>query len=315
MARRALGPAALHTVQAIEKLVPGPMLIACSGGPDSLALAAAAAVVANRRGDHVRAVVIDHGLQPASDAVATGVVTQLQRRLQVSAEVISVAVRDDGAGPEAAARDARYAALQAAATDDERVLLGHTLDDQAETVLLGLTRGSGVRSLAGMPAVRGPFVRPFLALRRSVTAAACQEFGLEVWADPHNQDPRFTRVRVRTEVIPTLEAQLGPGVTEALARSAQLARADADYLDELADRVIQGLAGPELEVDALADLAEPIATRVVRRWLLDAGADEVTAAHVQAVWGLVADWHGQIGVHVPGLRIRRHAGRLIAEPL
>lgn len=315
MARRALGPAGLHTVQAIERLKPGPMLIACSGGPDSLALAAASAVVATRRGDDVRAVVIDHGLQPGSADVAAGVVTQLQQRLHLRAEVVSVGVRDDGAGPEAAARDARYAALQAAITDDERVLLGHTLDDQAETVLLGLTRGSGVRSLAGMAAVRGPFVRPFLGLRRSVTAAACQEFGLEVWADPHNQDPRFTRVRVRTEVIPNLEAQLGPGVTEALARSAQLARADADYLDELAGRVFQDLGGPELDVDALADLAEPIATRVVRRWLLDAGAGEATAVHVHAVWGLVADWRGQLGIDVPGLRIRRHAGRLIAEPL
>ncbi len=315
MARRALGSAGLTVVQAVERVRRGPLLIACSGGPDSLALAAAAAVVAARRGDPIRAVVVDHDLQPESADVAAGVVTQLQQRLKMAAEVIGVRVRDDGAGPEASARDARYAALEAAATDDEHILLGHTMDDQAETVLLGLARGSGVRSLAGMPAARGRFLRPFLGLRRSVTAAACQEFGLDPWIDPHNQDRRFTRVRVRTEVIPTLEEQLGPGVTEALARSAQLARADADYLDELASRATRDLAGPALEVDALLELPEPIATRVLRWWLLDAGAHEASATHLQAAWGLVVDWRGQVGVDLPGLRIRRHAGRLVAEPL
>lgn len=315
MARRALGPAGLQTVQAVERLRRGPLLIACSGGPDSLALAGAAAVVAARRGDRIRAVIVDHGLQPESADVAAGVVAQLQQNVKISAAVIGVDVRDDGLGPEAAARSARYAALQAAADDDEQVLLGHTMDDQAETVLLGLARGSGIRSLAGMPASRGPFVRPFLGVRRSITAAACQEFGLEPWIDPHNQDRRFTRVRVRAEVIPTLEDQLGPGVTEALARSAQLARADADFLDELASQAISELTGPELEVRALRALPEPIATRVLRWWLLDAGADEVTATHVQAVWGLVAEWRGQAGVDVPGLRIGRRGGHLFAVPL
>ena len=156
MARRALGPATLAVTQAVDALAPAPWLVACSGGADSLALAWAAHHVATRRGTPVRALVVDHGLQPNSDAVAARVVEVLSG-LGLGAEVVRVDVVDAGAGPEASARDARYAALEAARRPDERILLGHTLDDQAETVLLGLTRGSGGRSLAGMRPVFDEF--------------------------------------------------------------------------------------------------------------------------------------------------------------
>ncbi|MDR1767180.1 MAG: tRNA lysidine(34) synthetase TilS [Propionibacteriaceae bacterium] len=208
-------------------------MVACSGGADSLALAAGAAVAGRRLRRSARAVVVDHGLQDGSGEIAERAAGQLAD-LGLDAKVVAIAVADDGRGPEASARAARYAALAGEALPGETVLLGHTLDDQAETVLLGLARGSGTRSLAGMPARRGIFRRPLLGLRRSQTRQACGELGLEWWDDPHNRDQSYARVRARQAVLPMLEEQLGPGIAEALARTARLAARDADCLDGLA---------------------------------------------------------------------------------
>jgi tRNA(Ile)-lysidine synthase len=318
MARRALGPATLEVVRAVEAVLTGPALVACSGGPDSLALAAATAVVARRTGFGVRAAVVDHGLQPGSDAVAAAVVAQLAA-LGLPADVLRVVVRPDGSGVEAAARDARYAALSAAATAGEVVLLGHTLDDQAETVLLGLARGSGARSLAGMPPRRDRFVRPLLGVRAATTRQACAELGLEPWTDPHNGEPRFARVRVRERVLPLLEAELGPGVAEALARTADLLRADADLLDELAaaelDRVVPADdPGLGLDGDRLAAMPPALRGRVLLAWLRTLGASDLSAGHVATVAALATDWHGQRWADVPGVRIVRRDGRLVGRP-
>jgi tRNA(Ile)-lysidine synthetase-like protein len=214
--------------------------VACSGGADSLALAAALAFEAPRAGLRCAGIVIDHGLQAGSAGVAaTAAATMTRLGLD---PVLSVAVSVAGPGvtgyqgPEAAARAARYAALDdgAAAVGAAAIMLGHTLDDQAETVLLGLARGSGPRSLAGMAGRSGLYLRPLLGLRRAQTRAACGALGLEPWEDPQNDDRAFSRVRVRQELLPVLESTLGPGVAEALARTARLLRTDADYLDELA---------------------------------------------------------------------------------
>lgn len=310
MARRALGPATLLLVQAVEAVLDGPSLVACSGGPDSLALAAAASVVAGRRSLPVRAAVVDHGLQPGSAELAAGVVEQLDG-IGVPAEVLTVTVRPDGEGLEASARDARYAALDAAATDEEIVLLGHTLDDQAETVLLGLARGSGTRSLAGMAVRRGRFVRPLLGVRAATTRQACAELGLRAWSDPHNEDARFTRVRVRERVLPVLEAELGPGIAEALARSATLVRADADLLDELAAAELAARPGPDLDCGWLLSLPPALLGRVLRDWLRASGASDLSAGHVASVSALVTDWHGQRWAGVPGVRVHRRDGRLV----
>ncbi len=310
MARRALGPATLLVVQAVEAVLDGPSVVACSGGPDSLALAVAASVVAGRRSLTVRAAVVDHRLQPASAALAEGVVEQL-RELGIPADVLTVAVRPDGEGLEAAARDARYAALADAVAGEEVVLLGHTLDDQAETVLLGLARGSGTRSLAGMPDRRGPFVRPLLGVRAATTRQACLELGLRPWSDPHNADGRFTRVRVRERVLPVLEAELGPGVAEALARSAALVRADADLLDQLAAGELA--AHPDLDCRWLAGLPPALLGRVLRDWLRASGATDLSAGHIASVTALVTEWRGQRWADVPGLRVLRRDGRLVAE--
>ncbi|WP_129339874.1 tRNA lysidine(34) synthetase TilS, partial [Cellulomonas endophytica] len=230
----------------------GLVLVACSGGADSLALAAATAFVAERSrrrgpapGLRAGAVVVDHGLQAGSAAVAARAAEACRGLGLDPVEVVAVDVAPVG-GPEGAARAARHAALADAAARHgaAAVLLGHTLDDQAEGVLLGLARGSGPRSLAGMPARRGVLRRPLLGLRRSQTAAACTALGLEPWQDPTNAPgpgaPR--RSRVRGEVLPVLEAVLGPGVVPALARSADASREAADALDALGAALLAAAA-------------------------------------------------------------------------
>jgi len=279
-----------------------------------MALAAAAGFVGGSAGWLVRALVVDHGIQDGSADVAAGVVRRLPALGIHSADVIRVHVADRGS-PEASAREARYAALDAdAVADDAVVLLGHTLDDQAETVLLGLARGSGTRSLAGMAAQSGRYRRPLLGVDRSVTRRACAALGVHVWNDPHNADERFPRVRVRRQALPVLEAALGPGVAQALARTATAARADADALDALAadlHTTVHGSSG--LQVDGLLSATPALRRRVLRAAALDAGcpAGDLFAQHVDAVERLLTHWHGQAGVDLPGkVRAVRSAGEL-----
>lgn len=249
---------------------PPRILVACSGGPDSLALAAVAAFF-GRRGDYrVGAVVVDHSLQQGSSEVAARASAQLVGLGLDPVTVRTVAVNSRGFGPEAAARTARYGALAAAAEQYQAcaVLLGHTLDDQAEQVLLGLSRGSGTRSLAGMPERRGRYLRPFLGLRRQDTLNICAEEGLEPWHDPTNQDPRYARSRVRSEVLPLLEEKLGPGIAEALHRSAQILAQDADYLDSVAAEHYESMVAREqrrlrLDEDGLRSLPPALRQRVM----------------------------------------------------
>nr|WP_239579275.1 tRNA lysidine(34) synthetase TilS [Microlunatus panaciterrae] len=289
--------------------VAGPLLVACSGGADSLALAAGARRVADRTGLGCAAVVVDHDLQPGSAAVAGSAAQALAELGYTDVEVVRVSVADSAVGPEAAARQARYQALdRLAGCRDAHILLGHTLDDQAETVLLGLVRGSGTRSLAGMAAVSGRYLRPLLQLRRADTVRACAELGLHPWQDPHNRDTAFTRSRLRTRVLPVLERELGPGIAEALARTAQLARDDADLLDSLA--AVAHPAADTLDCAVLGGQPPSLRRRAIRSWLSDRGAPEVGFVHVVAVEALVVDWHGQRGVDVPGARVVRDAGRL-----
>lgn len=293
-------------------------MVACSGGADSLALAAATVFEGARAGWAVGAVVVDHGLQAGSAAVAARVADQLAALGCDPVDVVAVAV-EPGAGPEAAAREARYAALTAASRErGSIVVLGHTRDDQAETVLLGLARGSGVRSLAGMPAVTGPFRRPLLELTREQTRQACRALELRVWDDPHNDDPRFLRVRVRQLVLPVLERELGPGISAALARTARLARDDADALDILADDAFAAarLADGAWDARAIAAAAPALRRRILRRAAVAAGspAGELFAVHVDSVDQLVTHWHGQRGVDLPGsVRARRSGGELRFE--
>ena len=295
------------------------VLAACSGGADSLALAAALAFVAPRAGLRGGAVTVDHGLQPGSAERAADLAALMSKLGldPVRSIAVTPAKKD---GPEAAARAARYKALDAAAREHHAaaVLLGHTLDDQAETVLLGLARGSGSRSLAGMPARRGLYRRPLLGLRRATTAAACAELGLDPWQDPHNHDFRFTRARVRHQLIPALEEALGPGVAEALARTASQLRADAECLDDLAFAESGQLRGncsdpAGLDASSLKALPAAIRTRVLRDAAIMAGCPHgaLTAGHVERIEELVTGWRGQRWVDLPGgVRARRRDGKV-----
>ena len=315
MARRNLAPAQLAVVQAVRAVrdaCTDPVLVGVSGGADSMALALASHHVLGAR---VTCLVVDHGLQPGSGDVAAGVVSGLRAR-GILARSVAVQVGDAGQGPEASARDARYAALLAGSPGT--LLLGHTLDDQAETVLLRLARGSGARSLAGIPQRNGAIVRPLLGLGRSTTRQACREWSADVWDDPHNADPRFTRSRVRTEVMPVLSDVLGPGVVRSLARTADLARQDADALDALSasafrrHRATDDAAG--LDARWLAGLIPAIRTRVLRLWLDEQGVGAVGHDHTRAVEALVTAWRGQRGCSLPGgATVVRTSGRLLVS--
>ena len=266
-----------------------PVAAAVSGGADSLALAAALAF--ERPGS--LAFTVDHALQAGSAAVA-GQAAQVCRELGLTAQVLAGPAPAGAQGPEGRARTLRYGLLEVAARDAGvvAVLLGHTLDDQAETVLLGLARGAGARSLSGMAPLRGLWRRPLLGIRRAQTEQACAEAGLQPWQDPHNTDPVYARVRVRTEVLPGLELALGPGVAEALARTAELLREDADALD--------ALTTPTGEVAVLASLPGAVRARSLKAWAEQGCGRSVSAAQVGALRALVEEWHGQGAVALPG---------------
>ncbi|GAA4675420.1 tRNA lysidine(34) synthetase TilS [Frondihabitans cladoniiphilus] len=292
------------------------VLVALSGGPDSLALAAALAFEAPRAGGGLRAgaVIVDHALQPGSDEVAARTAAVATELGLAPVLVRRVEVGTDG-GPEAAAREARYAALGAAAdeTGARAVLLGHTADDQAETVLLGLARGSGPTSLKGMDARSGVYRRPLLGIRRSTTHAFCADAGLTPWADPQNSDPAFARVRVRETVLPMLERELGPGIVEALVRTADQLREDDAALDLFADEQAEELAdhaeaGISLDVGGLAANPAALRQRLIRLAVESEFAVTLTRSQTLEVARLVTDWHGQGAVSLPGITVVRRAG-------
>lgn len=285
--------------------------MALSGGPDSLALTAAATATLP-----TTALIVDHGLQSGSDLVARAAFDQALALGCVAAQVLTVEVGSVG-GPEAAARTARYGALDAA-RDGAPVLLGHTLDDQAETVLLGLGRGSGPRSIAGMRGADPPWHRPLLGVRRSVTRAACAELGVTAWDDPHNRDRRFTRVRLREEVLPLLDDVLGGGVPEALARTAAALREDTDALDAMAaEALVSAESDGALPIAHIETMPAALRRRVIRRWLIDGGATALTDAQLRGIDALVTSWRGQGGVAVgctrPNMRLfaERRGSRLL----
>ena len=310
-----------------EPLVGGQLiLVACSGGPDSLALAAALAFEVRSTqlaglGLRAGAVIVDHGLQALSGEVAARTAEVLRGLGLAPVEIVKVQVGVVG-GPEAAARDARYEALRSAAAKlgARFVLLGHTLNDQAETVLLGLARGSGARSLSGMAAVSpiegaGEFLRPLLTVTRETTEAFCVDSSLVPWHDPHNLDPKFTRVRVRQKVLPLLESELGPGVAQALARSAELLRADADFLEDLANTEFKRLAllcATELSFEhiGLNELAGAIRSRVLKL-ALAVFAAESSATHIRSIEDLLDNWHGQKPLTLPRVRVERAGEKLV----
>jgi tRNA(Ile)-lysidine synthase len=289
------------------------ILVAVSGGADSLALAHALSVESKEFVISVIGVTVDHQLQDQSAAQADKVKAQLKEfGLDCIIKKVVVNLQD---GLEASARKARYDALQevAQAQNAVAVFLGHTRDDQAETVLLGLARGSGTRSLSGMAHHNGLYVRPLLEITRIQNEQYCDEMKLHYWNDPHNQNPEFSRVRVRNEALPALEKSIGPRIAEALARSAHLLRDDADALDHWAKREEIHLDLADLECAYLEELPRAIRTRIIRAAIYAAGAPagSVSMEHVSAVDALICAWSGQGALNLPGgVKVERISGRL-----
>jgi tRNA(Ile)-lysidine synthase len=290
----------------------GVVLIGVSGGSDSMALAAAA--FAEGKGKRVIPVVVDHGLQDNSAEVAQVVINRLKNLgyVEIYTERAAVEITD---GLEASARRARYKVFAKAIETygADLFLLGHNKNDQAESVLLGLARGSGTRSLSGIREQNGIFVRPLLEISREVIEAACLELNLEIWNDPHNESLDFKRVLIRKETLPRLEKELGPGIIDALARSAKIMGEDADALDEWADRVIGEVGTNDLDVSKLQQLPKAVRARVLRNAIYAAGAPSgsLGADHLAPVEALVTAWQGQGECSLPGgVKVSRISGRL-----
>ena len=293
------------------------ILFGCSGGTDSMALAAALLKESNN--SKIIPVVVDHGLQSNSAEIAAQTVAKLKELgySEVATARANVEVTD---GLEASARRARYLIFKQFidSYQPKYFMLAHTLNDQAESVLLGLARGSGARSLSGMATVNNIFVRPLLKNTRAQTAAACIEAGIKVWDDPHNLDERFARVKVRRNLLPIFEENLGPGITEALARTADLLRDDADALDDFANQYFSQADASNLDVAELERLPKAIRTRVLRLAIYKAGAPSgmLSADHIASAEALISDWHGQKEVSLPGnVKLSRISGRITLSTL
>ena len=254
----------------LENLTAGDCaLVAVSGGADSLALAYALIKEAPDLAITLIGVTVDHQLQSGSADQAKKVQAVLKEMGYQEVLIEKVTV-EEKSGLEADARTARYAALDsvAHAFGATQIFLGHTRDDQAETVLLGLARGSGNRSLNGMAELNGRFLRPLLAISRETTVAFCEDSGLAAWIDPQNSDQKFTRVRVRKNVMQILEAELGPGVADALSRTAEQLREDETALAELAEHYYNEFVKArstwlEIEIDDFAAMPLAIRHRVI----------------------------------------------------
>ncbi len=351
MAYRELSLASLTVVQEVEKSARSlldrgygdndPVRIGCSGGADSMALTAAISYLIRRGrwslGD-VDVVVVDHQLQANSDQISRDVAERI-RLLGCEVTIATVEVNAQGQGIEAAARQARYQALFSSKGQEDNisdnldlpsriVATAHTMNDQAETVLMGLGRGSGIRSMSGMAeftefnigdlnldsgiSYRGYLWRPLLNVTRENTRQACKDWGIEIWDDPHNLCEDFTRVQVRNRVIPALEECFGSSVIESLSRTAAMARCDADELDAQARRL--PIDQDRLPIDKVIDLPIAIGDRIIRRWVISVGADQPSYHHIQMVRSLIDHWHGQGPIPLPGgIKIKRVKRFLLVE--
>ena len=277
-------------------------------------MALALALFLEANGTKVIPIVIDHGLQPGSAVITTQTISKLKDigYTQIESAIAQVKITD---GLEASARRARYQIFnQFIDTHQPKYfLLAHTSNDQAESVLLGLARGSGARSLSGMALENNIYVRPLLKISRQTTEAACHEGNVEFWSDPHNDDLRFARVRTRKNVLPNLEENLGPGITEALVRSADLLRDDADALDSFAREYFAQTDPFNLSVNELERLPRAIRSRVLRLAIYQAGAPSgsLSAEHINGAEALISDWHGQKELSLPGdVKLLRNSGRI-----
>lgn len=304
-------------------LEPGQLvLVAVSGGPDSVALLHLLTRLRMPSRPDLHIIHVDHGLRPDAGADVQ-FVQQLGQKWDVPVTVVRVDVRARRRGGESiqqAARRLRFAAFRdvAGQIDAQRIALGHHQDDQAETVLLRLIRGAGMTGLGGMRPRRGPFIRPLLHVSRAEIERYCNDHRLDVLHDASNTSSVYTRNRVRSQLLPLLEATYNPNVIEGLARTAELLQADDALLESMAkgqyDSARVGAAHPlRLRIEVLRRQPDALRRRIVRRALRDAGADlgRVTYDHTDAVLALVED-ESAGAVTLPGpIRVERDTESLI----
>jgi len=283
------------------------VLVGCSGGADSLALAWTTLVVGKRLEIKTGAVIVDHQLIPESNSVALNAKKQCEELGIQEVIVKKVNVEQTHEGLEAAARIARYEAFENVLheTNAQAILLAHTQDDQAETVLMRLTRGSGAKSLSGMAQVSGKYLRPFLHLRKKLVHDSLDLIGLKAWQDPANTDHQFLRVKVRHELMPKIVEVLGESAISSLDKTSQLLRLDNQALEELAQQFFESQKNVKingLEISELEKLPEAIRTRVLRIFAIASGVHPgpFSFEHIEAIDALVKNWHGQGNVDLPG---------------
>ena len=283
------------------------VLVGCSGGADSLALAWTTLVVGKRLELKTGAVIVDHQLIPESNSVALNAMKQCEELGIQEVIIKKVNVEQNHEGLEAAARIARYEAFENVLheTNAQAILLAHTQDDQAETVLMRLTRGSGAKSLSGMAQVSGKYLRPFLHLRKKLVHDSLDLIGLKAWQDPANTDHQFLRVKVRLELMPKIVEVLGESAISSLDKTSQLLRLDNQALEELAQQFFKSQKDVKtngLEISELEKLPEAIRTRVLRIFAIASGVHPgpFSFEHIEAIDALVKNWHGQGNVDLPG---------------
>ncbi len=292
----------------LKDLDPGDLvLVGCSGGADSLALVWTTSVVGKRLELKTGAVIVDHQLIPESNDVAQNAKKQCEELGIEKVIIKKVEVNQTNEGLEAAARIARYEAFENVLheTNAKVILLAHTQDDQAETVLMRLTRGSGAKSLSGMSAISGKYLRPFLHLRKKIVHDSLDLIGMKAWQDPANFDNQYLRVKVRQELMPKLIEVLGEVAISSLDKTSQLLRLDNQALDELAQQFVDAQDDVKkngLKVKELENLPEAIRTRVLKICAVASGVHPgpFSFEHIEAIDALVKNWHGQGNVDLPG---------------
>lgn len=289
------------------------ILVAVSGGADSVALFAALHALSAAWELRLTAWHLDHGLRGPEGARDRAYVEALAQRFGHPVIVASTSIQP-GANLEARARQVRYRLLEAAGCDAgcSRLAVGHTLTDQAETVLMRLLRGAGTRGLGGMPPMRGRIIRPLLACRREEARAFLREQGLVWMEDATNTDERFTRNRIRRRVLPALVAHAGEGVVTALAQTAALLRDDDGLLDDMAQQALaRAMRDAGLDGTVVRTLTPALRRRVLRRWLVAARGSlvQITRKHIAALESALGRTESTLIV-LPGGCVRLEAGTL-----
>jgi tRNA(Ile)-lysidine synthase len=299
---------------------PGHYLVALSGGGDSLALAWALSKEAPALHLPLGAVIVDHQLQEGSSEIAQRAAETVAQWGLSPAIIKRVSVGDQG-GPEEAARAARYGAFREAMreTGARGVILAHTKDDQAETVVLGMGRGSGPSALKGMAAREGTYHRPLLRLSRKTLRTALVDAGIEWWDDPHNENERYARVRVRNRVLPVWEEELGPGISDALSRTASLFRQDSDALDSFAQVFVaehveaSNPSERSVSVQALMEQPAAVHTRALRMMVIAVGGSAPSFAQMDQILTVLRNWRGQSALDLSGVTLERTEGRIMVR--